>query len=66
MYLANVETDSLKIKLKQCKTNQQAAHELMQQAYDQQAVSTYVTLSALILEIEIEIATRQKYLSSPW
>ncbi len=64
MYFGDVETDSLKIKLKQCKSDQQAAHALMRQDYEQQAVFTYVTLSALILEIEIEIATRQKQLSN--
>lgn len=60
MFFANVETDSLEIKLKQFKTMQQAAHELMQEEYELQAVSTYVMLSGLILEIEIEIAARHK------
>jgi len=61
MFFANVETDSLEIKLKQFKVMQQAAHELMQEEYELQAVSTYVMLSGLILEIEIEIAARQKW-----
>ncbi|MEP6986940.1 MAG: hypothetical protein ABI970_15145 [Chloroflexota bacterium] len=54
------ETDSLEIKLQQFKAIQQAAHELMQQEDRQQAVSTYMVVSKLMLEIELELITRQE------
>ncbi|MBA3867571.1 MAG: hypothetical protein H0X30_00300 [Anaerolineae bacterium] len=54
------ETDSLEIKLQQFKAIQQAAHELMQQEDRQQAVSAYMVVSKLMLEIELELITRQE------
>ncbi|MBA3867518.1 MAG: hypothetical protein H0X30_00030 [Anaerolineae bacterium] len=57
------ETDSLEIKLKQFKTVQQAAHDLMQQEHRQQAVATYLAVSERILEIELELIARQQPLS---
>ena len=57
------ETDSLEIKLQQFKAIQQAAHELMQQDDRQQAVSTYMAVSKLMLQIELELIARQERLS---
>ena len=63
MFSIHAETDSLEIKLKQFKAIQQAAHELMQQEYRQQAVSSYLAVSELILKIELELIARQQCLS---
>ncbi|MBA3868500.1 MAG: hypothetical protein H0X30_05050 [Anaerolineae bacterium] len=63
MFSTRVETDSLEIKLKQFKVIQEAARDLMQQEYRQQAVSTYVSVSEQILAIELELMARQECLS---
>jgi hypothetical protein len=57
---ATAETDSLEIKLKQLKTIQQTAYDLMRQEQRQQAVLTYLKVSKLILEIELELIARQQ------
>jgi hypothetical protein len=57
-FSAQADTDSLNIKLKQYKAIQQAAHELMHKEHRQQAVSTYLAISELILKIELELLAR--------
>ena len=57
---ANTDTDSLEIKLKQCKAILQAAHDLMQQEQRQLAVSTYLAVHEQILKIELELIARQQ------
>ena len=59
-FSALAETDSLEIKLKQLKAILQAAHELIQQEYRQQAVATSITVYEMILKIELELIARQQ------
>ena len=61
-FLSDTKTEIPKIKSKQFKAIQQAAQELIQKEYQKQAVSTYVEVTELIHEIELELITRQERL----
>ena len=63
MPFKNAETDSLIVKYHEFISAQKAAQELMKQGHEQQAIASYVAISARILEIEIELTTRHQRLS---